>query len=159
MEREAKWTSLRWAMSTACPHSAVTLMTKTYSTDNPPWRCSPLKHRGSKQEKTQTNGTKCISWIFVIVADKDHRAIDVQSGGGDNLRNPSGDLVQPELLWSQETLIFLILRDLTLVPCILTCAGTWQLSILTRSLTNSCSVWLTGAFYWFFWWTWQRCRK
>lgn len=163
MERvlEAKRTSLRWAMSTACPHSTVTLMTKTYLTDCPPWRCSPLKHWGSKQEKTQTNRIKQISWnrLFVVVADKDHRTIGVWSGGGGNLGNPSGDLVRPELFCSQGTLIFLILRGLTLVPCILTCADTWQLSILPQSLTNSCSVWLTGAFYWFFWWTWQRCRK
>lgn len=106
----------------------------------------------SKQEKIQTNRIKQISWnrLFVVVADKDHRTIGVRSGGGGNLGNPSGDLVHPELFWSQGTLIFLILRGLTLVPCILTCADTWQLSILPQSLTNSCSVWLTGAFYCFF---------
>ncbi len=145
---EAKRMSLRWAMPTGCPDSTVTLMTKTYLTDCLPWRV----HWSTEEvnmKKTQTNRIKQISWnrLFVVVADKDHRTIGVRSGGSGYLGNPSGDLVRPELLWTQGTLIFLILRGLTLVPCILTCADTWQLSILPQSFTNSCSVWVTGAFY------------
>lgn len=50
-ELEAKWMSLRWAVLKACPHSAVTLMANTYSTDSLPWRCSPLKHWEVNQNK------------------------------------------------------------------------------------------------------------
>lgn len=83
--------SLRWAVLKACPHSAVTLTTKTDSADNPPWRCSPLKHWGSKPEQTQANRAKDISWsrISAIVADKDQRVIGVRGGGSDNLGNPA----------------------------------------------------------------------